>query len=47
LKQAYPFIALAFIIVPILGQFFLHEELSLNTMLGGVLILVGVCVSVL
>ena len=46
LKIAYPLIALAFLIVPILGRFFLNEKLELRTLFGGLLIVTGVYVSV-
>lgn len=45
LQTAYPFVALAFILVPMLAYIFLGEALKWNTFLGAVLILVGVWVS--
>lgn len=46
LRVAYPFIALAFAIVPILSNLFLNEPVHWNTFLGALLIGVGVWVSV-
>jgi drug/metabolite transporter (DMT)-like permease len=42
LSLAYPFMALAFIIVPLLGHFLLHEPIGWRTLAGGVLIACGV-----
>jgi len=47
LRVAYPFIALAFILVPVLGHFFLGESLSRWTFVGAFVIGLGVWVSVL
>lgn len=47
LRMAYPFVAMAFFIVPVLSHFILGETLSWNTFLGGGLIAAGVIVSVL
>jgi undecaprenyl phosphate-alpha-L-ara4N flippase subunit ArnE len=46
LKQVYPLVALAFIIVPILARLFLNEKLELKTIIGGITILIGVYISV-
>lgn len=46
LRLAYPFAALAFFVVPILGYFLLGEQLSWNTFAGAALIALGVYVSV-
>lgn len=46
LKVAYPFVGLAFVLVPILGHFILGEAIGLNTFLGAGLILLGIWVSV-
>jgi undecaprenyl phosphate-alpha-L-ara4N flippase subunit ArnE len=46
LKQAYPLIALAFVIVPILARLFLGEKLELKSIIGGIIIFIGVYVSV-
>ncbi len=42
LHQAYPFMGLAFLIVPTLAWFFLGEPLHWRTLAGGLLILAGV-----
>ena len=42
LSLAYPFMALAFIIVPLLGHFLLHEPIGWRNMIGGLLIAFGV-----
>lgn len=47
LRIAYPFAALAFVMVPILAHFFLGEPLSIRTFLGAMLIIIGVYVSVM
>jgi drug/metabolite transporter (DMT)-like permease len=44
LSVAYPFMALAFIIVPLLGHFLLHEPIGWRNLAGGVLIAIGVVV---
>jgi drug/metabolite transporter (DMT)-like permease len=44
LSLAYPFMALAFIIVPLLGHFLLHEPLAWRNLVGGALIALGVVV---
>lgn len=46
LRNAYPLMALAFIIVPLMACLFLHEELELRTVIGGIIIIFGVCYSV-
>lgn len=45
LHIAYPFMGLAFLIVPFLGRLFLNEPLRLQTLIGGLLILAGVSVA--
>lgn len=45
LRIAYPLMSLAFIIVPILSNIFLSEKITLNTIIGGGIILIGVAVS--
>lgn len=45
LSVAFPFYGLTFLIVPVLAWFFLQEPLRMQTMLGGVLIMIGVVVS--
>jgi|LSQX01.2.fsa_nt_gb drug/metabolite transporter (DMT)-like permease len=47
LRIAYPFIAMAFIFVPILAHFILGEQLHWNTFAGALLIVAGVWVSVI
>lgn len=46
LRLAYPFAALAFIIVPLLSYYFIGEPLKLNTVIGAAIIFLGVLVSV-
>ncbi|MBL1262523.1 EamA family transporter [Methylomicrobium sp. RS1] len=46
LRIAYPFVSMAFFIVPILAHFLLNEKLSWNTFIGASLIGAGVWVSV-
>lgn len=46
LRLAYPFVALAFVIVPVLAHFFLGEKVAWNTFAGAVLIGLGVWLSV-
>jgi drug/metabolite transporter (DMT)-like permease len=45
LSVAFPFYGLTFLIVPVLAWFFLQEPMRMQTMLGGVLIMIGVVVS--
>jgi drug/metabolite transporter (DMT)-like permease len=45
LNRAYPFMALAFLFVPLLGAVFLNEKLELKNIAGGLLILLGVYIS--
>ena len=47
LRIAYPFIAMAFIFVPVLSYYILGEELHWSTFAGAALIFAGVCISVL
>lgn len=47
LRVAYPFIALGFVIVPVLSHYLLGESLSWKTFAGAFLIGLGVWVSVL
>ena len=44
LNQAYPFMALAFVLVPAICWFLLGETLSVQQLLGSALIVVGVVV---
>lgn len=46
LRVAYPFVALAFFIVPTLAHFLLGESLGWNTYVGASIIALGVIVSV-
>lgn len=46
LNQAYPFVAIAFFIVPLLSWVFLDEPLKLKTFIGAAVILLGVYISV-
>lgn len=46
LRIAYPFMALAFVIVPVLGHYLLGERLGWNTFVGALLIAAGVWTSV-
>ncbi len=45
LRLAYPVSALAFILVPVLGHFFLDEPLTVRTLAGAVVIVVGVAIA--
>jgi drug/metabolite transporter (DMT)-like permease len=45
LNVAYPFTALAFFVVPVIGHLFLSEALRWQTLLGAGFILVGVWIS--
>jgi len=45
LSVAYPMFALAFLFVPLMAYFFLHEPLSVRTFIGGAFIVVGVLVA--
>lgn len=46
LRLAYPFVALAFVLVPLMGHWFLGETLRWQSLLGAALIAVGIWVSV-
>lgn len=41
LSRAYPFVALAFVITPLLGQFFFIEELDVRFFIGVILVILG------
>ncbi|MBO0987676.1 MULTISPECIES: EamA family transporter [Delftia] len=45
LHLAYPFMGLAFLIVPCLGWIFLNEPIRISTIIGGSLILAGITIS--
>ena len=47
LYLAYPFVALAFVLVPILSHFWIDEPIKIKTIVGSVIILVGIIVSVI
>lgn len=47
LRVAYPFAALAFIVVPLFAAIFLGEALRWTTFAGALLIILGVCLSLL
>ncbi len=46
LSFAYPFMALAFIIVPVLSFFILDEPLTLSSLIGGCVIIIGLTIAV-
>lgn len=46
LRIAYPFVGLVFLIVPVLSWFWMDEQISLNTIVGGAAILIGVWIAV-
>ena len=46
LHIAYPFVALAFLFVPVLGYWFLSEPLRWQSLLGALVIVIGVWISV-
>ena len=45
LNVAYPFVGFAFVLVPLMGAFFLDESLDWRHLAGGALIAVGVAVA--
>ena len=45
LHLAYPFMGLAFLIVPCLGWMFLGEPIRIPTLVGGALILAGIAIT--
>lgn len=45
LSIAYPLTALSYVIVPIISYFFLHEKMSIHTLLGSLLIIQGVIIT--
>ena len=46
LRLAYPFVAMAFVLVPMMGHWFLGESLRWQSLLGAVLIATGIWISV-
>jgi len=45
LVKAYPFMALAFIVVPLLSHFFIGETLDIGYFIGAILISVGIVIT--
>ncbi len=45
LRLAYPVSALAYVLVPVLGHFFLNEPLSVRSLLGAAVIVAGVAIA--
>lgn len=45
LRVAYPFVGLAFFLVPVMAHYFLNESLSWNTFVGGIFIATGVVIA--
>lgn len=45
LRIAYPVAALSYVLVPLLGHFFLREALTLRTVIGSVIIVAGVFIA--
>lgn len=45
LSKAYPFVALGFVLVPVASSIFLGESLSMRTLAGAAIIVVGIAVS--
>ncbi len=45
LHLAYPFMGLAFLIVPCMGWLFLGEPIRIHTLVGGALILTGIAIA--
>lgn len=46
LKLAYPFAALAFVLVPVLANVFLGEALNIKWLAGSLLIMAGIAISI-
>ena len=46
LHLAYPFVALSFVLVPVLGHLILHEPLRWQSLAGALVIVIGVWISV-
>ena len=44
--NAFLWLGLAFLIVPVLSWFWMNEQISLNTIFGGVIIVIGVWIAV-
>lgn len=45
LRVAYPVSALAFVLVPVLGHFFLNEPLTVRTLAGAIVIVAGIAIA--
>ncbi len=45
LRLAYPVSALAYVVVPVLGHFFLNEQLGIRSLAGAALIIAGIVVA--
>jgi multidrug transporter EmrE-like cation transporter len=45
LRMAYPVSALGFFFVPVLGHYFLGEDLSVRTIVGAMVIILGIVIS--
>jgi drug/metabolite transporter (DMT)-like permease len=45
LRLAYPVSALAYVLVPVLGHFFLNEPMTIRTLAGAAVIVVGVAIA--
>lgn len=45
LRLAYPFMALCYIVVPVISHIYLREQLHLNSIIGALIIIIGVLVS--
>lgn len=45
LRLAYPVSALAFVVVPVLGHYFLDEPISVRSLIGAVIIVAGIAVA--
>jgi len=46
LNVAYPLMSLAFVIVPVLSYFFLHEPIEYKTLVGTLVIVLGLLITV-
>jgi multidrug transporter EmrE-like cation transporter len=46
LVLAYPFVGLAFLIVPVLSWYWMNEPINLSTIVGGAIILIGIWISI-
>lgn len=45
LRVAYPVSALAFVLVPVLGHYFLNEPISVRSFVGAIIIVAGIAVA--